>query len=83
MDVSELFVEFVLTFEDADILEEWANEYGHDQETIVIQHIQNLRNAHHNQTHRDILNMPQVSHSIYKFKMYFIDICHQITTSKI
>ena len=72
MALSELFIELVLSFEDADDLEQWAIEYGHHHESIVIQHIQNLRSRNQNQS--DVLedamvHTSQVSNSIRKFKI--------------
>ena len=43
MENSNLFVEFVHTFEDPDLLQEWAQEYGHDGEEAVQSHIAFLR----------------------------------------
>ena len=45
---SDLFDQMVLSFEDANDLEEWAIEYGHYEEDIVQRHIAHLRTNQQN-----------------------------------
>ena len=77
MAQADLFTEFVLTFEDADLLEEWAQEYGHINENIVQTTITRLRNRslHNEQTQENHeINVESTQIEVSSFIFFILSI---------